>query len=241
MSGYSDAEEMGESFISIEDATRRVIATGEFDGCEVQYSNDGIIWAEVWVPTDEHAAPAFAKATVFRKGVRLPAVGVARWESFYPEEGSPARAWWDQLKEQMLSKVARMTAFRQQFGDVLGGVYDPAESHQRPDRVPGAPAHDWFADVTAATDRNAVIAIHAAARNAKSLTDELGESIADRLTELAAAAVETATAPAPKKPASPKPRVAGNAKGKSKPRSSRVPGPATATPKPGPGMRPTAA
>lgn len=128
-----DPDDYGDGFISIEDAETLAQSTGQFRGMTVEFSDDGLEWVEAWVPSADVTHPTHARAIVLRKhddGEVVPTRVVVRWDEFVPGETDSLRPFWDKKPTVMLGKVAKVTAYRGGFRDVIGNRYEPAEFHQ---------------------------------------------------------------------------------------------------------------
>jgi len=109
---------------------RLAIGTGEWKGTDApEFSDDGETWTTAWGPVGRGADenPVFARATVYRKGVR-PIVVVIRWD-----EALPAVDFWRDLwlrkPVTLFGAFALRAAYRRAFRDVIGDQYAPDEQH----------------------------------------------------------------------------------------------------------------
>lgn len=122
-------------FITIEEAETRAQATGQQRGMTVEYSDDGSTWVEAWSPSGDILYPQFARATVIRKypdGDEIPTRVVVRWDEFFPHPDDENYTFWTEKPTVMLGKVAKMSAFRGSFRDVIGNAYVQAEFDRAP-------------------------------------------------------------------------------------------------------------
>lgn len=182
-----------ERFIPVEDAERAIIATGEWEGTTIEFSDDGKEWADWWLPTEGHDFPALARATVHRAGVKIPTVVTVLWIEYYPDDDPDRAASWDKLKTVLLSKVARMAAYRQAFRDVIGNRYDPAELDQA-QRGPTIPSRDWLAELAEVTTGGQLAKLYGDARASRAFTGgEAGDKLQAAFS-LHAAVIEHAAA-----------------------------------------------
>lgn len=125
--------EYGDGFIALSDAETLVQATGQHRGTVVEFSDDGIAWVDAWVPKGNVTHPTHARATVLRKyndGDLVSTIVVVRWEEFVPALDDERRANWDKMPTTLLGKVAKVSAYRGGFRDVIGNRYEPAELDQ---------------------------------------------------------------------------------------------------------------
>lgn len=186
-----------ERFIPVEDAERAIIATGEWEGTTVEFSDDGKEWADWWLPSDGHDFPALARATVHRAGVKIPTVVTVLWIEYYPDDDPERAKSWDKLKTVLLSKVARMAAYRQAFRDVIGNRYDPAELDQA-QRGPTEPARDWLAELAEVTNAGQLAKLYDAARAARAFTGgKAGDELQAAFSEHAERIESDASTPPP--------------------------------------------
>lgn len=147
-----------------------VHASGEWDGTgPVEFSDDGDNGTQARVPTiitgasgevvrAEIAHPEFARAEVYRKGVRVPTTVTIGWSEQYPAASKEWSAKWDLSPMRHLGRTGRMVAFRQTFRDLLGDFRIEEEIDERdlpaPAAAPAADAapavRDWDAEIAAA-------------------------------------------------------------------------------------------
>lgn len=176
-------EEFAQTLASYEAAA---IKTGQWNGTDaVEFSNDGATWAPVWVKTDEHAFPVFARARVHRAGVEH-----ADWQYVSWDESIPAvddwRALWERKPMKLFGAYAQRSAIRHAFRDVIGDRRDPDEiDPAAPTTGPATPvARDWDAEYRAAGSIDVLTAVRAAVRAVRQNTDPLEELFAERKKEL---------------------------------------------------------
>lgn len=138
---------------TIAEVERIVNGSPLWDGTgEVEFSNDGIMWAPSWSPTDEHPHPQFARVSVFRKEVRVPTTVTIRWDEQYPAASEEWSGKWDRSPMRHFGRTVRMVAYRQTFRELLGNTV--IEDEDRTDRAEAAPAatdepapRDWAAEI----------------------------------------------------------------------------------------------
>ncbi|MCA0217958.1 MAG: hypothetical protein LCH43_11465 [Actinobacteria bacterium] len=225
----TDFNEYDEGFISLNDAELLALGTGQHRGTVVEFSDDGEIWTETWKPTpgikaegepeqDGIAHPAFARATVTRKledGDKVDTRAVVRWDEYVPDLGDASRDNWDRMPTVMLGKVAKVSAYRGAFRDVIGNRYERAELDQaagrsrfgKPAPGPKEASEEWEKLIAATTSAEEVAALHARIRGLREMSDPLDVLLKERLADF-----EQAASPEDKpdypKPAAPKPRPA---------------------------------
>lgn len=173
-----------ERFITLEEAERLAHSTGEYDGREILFSNDGQVWTEFWLPTEEHPNPVLARVAVYRKSISRPTVVVVSWAEYYPEDTERAASW-DKLKTVLLAKVGVVSALRSAFRDVIGNRHEPAEMDQQVRAKTTVPA-EWLADAEAAMTADGLKALRAAAVAQKFMGDEV-----DRVLKIRLAAIQS--------------------------------------------------
>jgi len=113
---------------------RLAIGTGEWNGTDApEFSTRGILggmeWTTAWAPTEDGDHPMFARATVYRKGVRRPVVVVIRWDEAFPAVDH-WRDLWQRKPVTMFGAFALRAALRRAFRDVIGDQYGPDEQHE---------------------------------------------------------------------------------------------------------------
>lgn len=148
------------------------IKSGEWDGIDApEFSDDGVVWSQVW---PAGSAPAFARVTVYRKGVRAPQVAVIPWAESLPavEEW---RVLWERKPMTLFGSAAKRAAIRHAFRDLVG---DRRDEDERDPAAPDAPAtaaaaRDWAAELEAAASVDAIDAIWREARAAHARTAQL--------------------------------------------------------------------
>jgi len=114
---------------------RLAIGTGEWNGTDApEFSRPGIVggmeWTTAWAPADVDDHPMFARATVYRKGVRRPVVVVIRWEEALPAVDE-WRDLWMRKPVTLFGAFALRAAYRRAFRDVIGDRREPDE-HDTP-------------------------------------------------------------------------------------------------------------
>lgn len=126
-------DDMDPEFITLHEAETLVESTGQHRGTTVEFSDDGLTWVDAWVPADDNDHPSHARATVTRKyddGDKIATVVVVRWDEFVPGLDDERRTNWDKMPTTLLGKVAKVSAYRGGFRDVIGNRYEPAELDQ---------------------------------------------------------------------------------------------------------------
>lgn len=115
---------------------RLAIGTGEWNGTDApEFSHDGEAWSTAWVrdtdglavdeiDVDEH--PVFARATVYRKGVKRPVVVVVRWDEALPAVDE-WRDLWLRKPVALFGAFALRAALRRAFRDAIGDTRGPDE------------------------------------------------------------------------------------------------------------------
>lgn len=173
---------------TIGDVERIVHGSGLWDGTTpVEFSNDGtsVGWMQAWSPTEQHPHPQFARVSVYRKDVRLPATVTIRWDEQRPRENEEWAAKWDAAPTRHFGRTARMVAFRQTFRDILGDVsIEDEERTTGPAPEPEAPARDWFFDIATSMDADELDAVVAEAKNAVAFTADAAGTRLDRAHKL---------------------------------------------------------
>lgn len=178
---------------------RLAIGTGEWNGTEApEFSNglkvasplsivpDGLDWTEAWQPTEEHPTPVYARATVWRKGVKKPAIVYVRWDEAVPaiEEW---RELWLRKPVALFGAFTLRAAYRRAFRDVIGDRHEPDEAVGPVLTAPDeAAARDWFAELAAATTVEQVSELHKAAKRARIVTVQLDTEFRRRFRDLGA-------------------------------------------------------
>jgi len=120
---------------------RLAIGTGEWNGTDApEFSDDGVTWTTAWGPIEPVSAellpefirhPVFARATVYRKGVKRPVVVVIRWDEALPAV-DPWRALWLRKPVALFGAFALRAALRRGFRDAIGDHHAPDEQHTEP-------------------------------------------------------------------------------------------------------------
>lgn len=164
--------------------------TGEWDGAEpVEFSADGVNWLPVWVATDDHPFPPFARATVHRKGVAAPTVMIVAWDESVPADDE-WRALWERKPMKLFGSFALRSAIRHAFRDVVGDLRGPDEQDGPTIGAPGANAEprDWDAEYRAAETVDVLDGIRRDVRTARQNTDQLNALYRERKAQLTAEA-----------------------------------------------------
>jgi hypothetical protein len=163
-----------------------VHASGEWDGTgPVEFSDNGVTWAQAWAPTVDVAHPEFARVEVYRKGVRVPTTVTIRWSEQYPAASEEWSGKWDRSPMRHFGRTVRMVAFRQTFRDLLGDIRIEEEIDERDLPAPtGAAAselaaeRDWAAEFLATETIEQIDALEAEARTARVFTpDKAGTAL----------------------------------------------------------------
>lgn len=156
-----------------------VHASGEWDGTgPVEFSDDGVTWAQAWAPTVDVAHPEFARVEVYRKGVRVPTTVTIRWSEQYPAASEEWSGKWDRSPMRHFGRIVRMVAFRQTFRDLLGDLRIEDEIDERDLPAPAGVAaevaaeRDWAAEFLATETIEQIDAIEAEARTARVFTPD---------------------------------------------------------------------
>jgi len=116
---------------------RLAIGTGEWNGTDApEFSEDGVTWSTAWVrpdvaPSDDDPHPVFARATVYRQGIKRPIVVVIRWDEALPAV-EPWRDLWLRKPATMFGAFALRAALRRAFRDAIGDHHAPDEQHTEP-------------------------------------------------------------------------------------------------------------
>jgi hypothetical protein len=171
--------------------------TGEWDGADaVEFSADGVTWLPVWVPTtllDEPGRfPAFARATVHRKGVAAPTVMIVAWDESLPA-AEEWRALWERKPMKLFGSFALRSAIRHAFRDVVGDLTGPDEDRTGPTvGAPPADRTDWDTQLADAPDVAALDLVWKDMRTDRARTPSREVAYNMRRVELAAAAWEPA-------------------------------------------------
>lgn len=149
---------------------RAAISTGEWDGTEVDFSHDGVTWVAYLAPSEEHPHPPLARATVHRKGVKVPTVVVVPWDEAVPADSDWAGLW-DAKPHLLFGAFAARSALRRAFRDVIGDRREPDETQALSVSTSGvAPLRDWEAELMACTTVDQVNALWADIRAARAMT-----------------------------------------------------------------------
>jgi len=156
-----------------------VHASGEWDGTgPVEFSDDGVTWAQAWAPSVDVAHPEFARVEVYRKGVRVPTTVTIRWSEQYPAASEEWSGKWDRSPMRHFGRIVRMVAFRQTFRDLLGDLRIEDEIDERDLPAPAGVAaevaaeRDWAAEFLATETIEQIDAIEAEARTARVFTPD---------------------------------------------------------------------
>lgn len=181
--------------------------TGEWDGADaVEFSNDGVTWSPVWMPTERAAYirgdddvialtnPAFARARVYRKGVAHVDWQYVTWDESVPADDE-WRDLWMRKPSKLFGSFALRSAYRHAFRDVVGDLRGPDEDDPKTpgDVTPAAP-RDWASEYDAATTVDQLDDIRKDCRAARQNTMELQEHWRARRAQIVDAEW---TAPAP--------------------------------------------
>lgn len=123
-------------FITLDEAERLALGTGQHRGMTLEFSDDGTTWVDAWVPSDGHTAPEYARAIVTRKygdGDTVPTPSILRWAEYVPAIEDPRYDEWLRMPTMYLGKCAKVSAYRGAFRDVIGARYAPEELHHVPE------------------------------------------------------------------------------------------------------------
>lgn len=159
---------------------RLAIETSEWNGTEIEFSNNGESWAPVLLPTETSPHPLMARATVHRKGVAVPTVVVVLWDEAVPAEDS-WNALWQRKPHILFGSYAARAALRRAFRDVIGDRREPDEID------PPAPVDadvDWGHELAQAATAAAVNELHQRAKLARAVTPQLEVALRERLTTI---------------------------------------------------------
>lgn len=186
-----------------------VHASGEWDGTgPVEFSDDGLTWAQAWAPTVDVAHPEFARVEVYRKGVRVPTTVTIRWSEQYPAASEEWSGKWDRSPMRHFGRIVRMVAFRQTFRDLLGDLRIEDEIDERDLPASAAVAaepsteRDWAAEFLATETIEQIDALEAEARTARVFTpDKAGTDLHRTARNQRKALVESAWAISTAEPA----------------------------------------
>jgi hypothetical protein len=194
MTGTAPALEVVEHTLA--EYERIAIGTGQWNGAEApEFSNDGVIWWQAWLPTEAFPYPLLARATAYRHGVDRPTVVVVRWDESVPAIDG-WRELWLRKPTALFGAFARRAAIRSAFRDVLGDRREPDEVDP-PKPAEPAVERDWFAAVDEAQTIDEVMQVHQAARRARAVTVELERAIRMRHRAIIASAAEKIDAAEP--------------------------------------------
>lgn len=169
------------------------ISTGEWDGIETpEFSDDGITWSTVWKGEDP---PAFARATVHRKGVKIPSTAVIAWAESLPAVDD-WRALWERKPMTLFGASAKRAAIRHGFREVIGDRRDPDEIDPNGPTIGATPAPtdrtDWDTQLAEAPDVDALDLVWKDMRADRARTAARELTYHARRTEFVAAAWEPA-------------------------------------------------
>lgn len=166
---------------TIAEVERIVHGSGLWDGTgEVEFSDDGITWTAAWAPSDDGAHPQFARASVYRKEVRIPTTVVIRWDEQFPQASEEWAGKWLRSPMRHFGRTVRMVGYRQTFRELLGNIVIEDEADERAaTTTPAAAAsaapaasRDWNAEYLAATTIEQIDALDAEARAARVFTPD---------------------------------------------------------------------
>lgn len=109
---------------------RLAIGTGEWNGTEApEFSDYGTAWSAAWMPSEGQEHPTFARATVYRKGIKRPIIVVIRWDEALPAVDE-WRDLWMRKPVALFGAFALRAALRRAFRDAIGDQRGPDE-HDR--------------------------------------------------------------------------------------------------------------
>ncbi|KTS09061.1 hypothetical protein [Microbacterium testaceum] len=148
------------------------IKSGEWDGIDAsEFSDDGVVWSQVW---PAGSAPAFARATVYRKGVRAPQVAVIAWAESLPA-AEEWRVLWERKPMTLFGSAAKRAAIRHAFRDLVGDRRDEDEFDPAAPAAPAAATvtRDWASELETAASADAIDATWREARAAHARTAQL--------------------------------------------------------------------
>jgi phage recombination protein Bet len=175
----------------------RLIAerTGEYEGQTLtQWSDDGRIWVDAWLPSEGNVYPMFARVGVWRRNFREALYATARWDSYavYNDEWQNGQKTgrrvltetWEKMPDLMLAKVAEALALRRAFPQDLSGLYESSEMQQADQartalvQVQAQPrGKDWLAMAKACTSLPALRLLRAEGIKSGEWTEALEESV----------------------------------------------------------------
>ncbi|WP_100813065.1 hypothetical protein [Microbacterium lacus] len=108
---------------TIAEFERAAIATGEWRGTVVEFSDDLTVWVPFMVLTEDVTHPKYARATVCRKGVKIDTVVTIGWDESVPdaatEEGMFWLSRWLKAPHALFGAAAVRAALRRAFRDVI--------------------------------------------------------------------------------------------------------------------------
>jgi len=164
---------------------------------------DGV-WTDVWL---KPGAPVAARVGVLRRGFEQPLYAVALFSEYASFYGDKPNGLWSSKPAVMIAKCAEALALRKAFPMDLSGIYTAEEMTQADAEAPAAPpvraaappareaqsapsegGRDWFADVDAATEAQALRDLYREARDAGAMTTDLASKITEKGQALTAAA-----------------------------------------------------
>lgn len=201
-----------------------VHASGQWDGTgPVEFSNEGYMWEQAWMPIEGHAHPEFARVQVYRKDVRIPTTVTIRWDEQYPAASEEWAGKWDRSPMRHFGRTARMVGFRQTFRDLLGNIVIEDEADDRVTKADVAPvadvapARDWASEIAEAQSDELLDVIEKDGRAVRIFTPDaegtaLHLALRARRREIAAERKDTASAwepaetTAPEAPTRPEPK-----------------------------------
>lgn len=164
--------------------------TGEWDGREpTEFSNDGVTWSPLWVPTTGHAHPQFARSTVHRKGVLIPTTEYAVWDEACPTEDAYwMKAWADRPRVLFGAWVARR-ALRTAFRAALADKREPDDGPRTGDETAAPAARDWDAEIASADTVDALDRVWADAKAPRARTGAREKAYNDKRASIARSVV----------------------------------------------------
>ncbi|MFJ3393919.1 phage recombination protein Bet [Leifsonia aquatica] len=160
--------------------------SGKYDGQDPAewLTKDGQ-WVEAFIPDVHGEHPLAARVRVYRSDWTRPSVGVAEWNAYAQKKSNgELNSMWTKQGPGQLAKCAEALAHRKAFPQDLSGLYtddELAASRPAVESAPSTAARDWIAELAEQTEKGAVIALIAAAREAGQYTDEVQAAALARL------------------------------------------------------------